>query len=122
MIVVIDDDETQRVLAEHYLSELFGGQYRVSAHPPEEFESIDWSDTKVAIIDLMMHPTPGTEILAWLKEHYPNVKRVAWSAVVSKRGSDGPLAEEARILADVVISKLSPEDLADAIRKLRRDA
>lgn len=121
MIVVIDDDEMQRALAVQYLDMVFGGRFRVRAYEPAEFENVDWTDTKVAIVDLMM-PTPGTVILGWLKEHHPHVKRIAWSAVVPKRwGATNPIVAEARQLADEVISKLTLEDLAEAITVLRRD-
>lgn len=122
MIVVIDDDERMRVLARQYLSMIFDGRYRIVACPPEEYETIDWSDVKVAIVDLMMDPVPGTTILSWLRDHHSTIKRVAWSAAVPKPGGYmNPLVEEAQIVADAVVSKLSLDDLADAIEKLRGD-
>lgn len=77
-VVVIDDTLDTRTLAVAFLQMEFETIHVFSCHP-EDYRDQPWESIATAIIDLRMDP-PGAEVLAWLAEHHPDVRRVAWSA------------------------------------------
>ena len=53
-----------------------------------------WSDVDVALVDLWLPETVGDELLTWLAEHAPRVRRVALSGSGADRLRDVRDAEE----------------------------
>jgi DNA-binding NtrC family response regulator len=108
-LVVIDDDPDLLLLATTW----FRRMLNVDAQPvlPGAYKSIDWSKVDMAIIDLMMTPIGGEEVLEFLKENYPDVRRVVWSA------APGMMAKLPPGLAHSTVDKLGMDDLMVEARK-----
>lgn len=60
---------------------------------PETWENID-----AALIDLMMPDVSGLQVMKYLQENFPNIRRVVFTAI-------GIVPEEVEELADVVLRK-----------------
>lgn len=77
----------------------------------EEFERVlhaeAWEGIDVAIVDLMLPGVSGKEILLWLFEHRPEIRRVVMTASL-------PSAEEVMGLAQATLIK--PFSLSDLTR------
>lgn len=60
---------------------------------------LGWPETKAVIVDLTLPNIDGSELLAWLKQEHPDVRRIAVSASILTLSNlpDG--------LADVLLSK-----------------
>lgn len=76
----------------------------------------DWLP-EVAVVDLLMEPEDGSQMAHWLREHYPGVRIVVYSA--------WPEAEAVRILrremqADAFVSK--PGDMSELVCAIRGEA
>lgn len=60
-----------------------------------------WEGVDAALVDLMLRggpiPTSGVQVLEYLREHHPEIRRVVWTAM------QWPVLEEG--LADVVLLK-----------------
>lgn len=90
-VVVIDDTADTRDLAVEALTLTFGASVAVTGHEPDDYRTLPWPTVGVAVVDLMMS-TPGVEILAWLREDHPTVRRLAWTAYPALLGGDRDLA------------------------------
>ena len=78
-----------------------------------EFERVlrdeAWNDIDVAVVDLMLPGINGKEILRWLSEHRPDIRRIAMTASL-------PSAEEVIGLAhETLIKPFSSSELARAV-------
>ena len=76
-----------------------------------------WEQVDTAIVDLQLNDPHinGVEILEYLTEHHPSVRRVVLSAV-----SDIPnLIQALGPVADVVLRK--PTDIAEIVKQVRGD-
>lgn len=68
-----------------------------------------WAGVDVALVDIMLPGVSGLDILAYLSDNHPNVRRVALTAST-------PSAADAERLADLVLLKPARiDDIADAI-------
>lgn len=54
-----------------------------------------WADVDVAIVDLMLPDITGEEVLVWLRDNAPHVRRVVLSAVAHFRPEVDQLAHAA---------------------------
>lgn len=82
-VVVIDDEPDELLLAQHLIAAHFQHKLEVITCDQMNYQDLDWPTIGIAIIDLMMPVHPGMEILAWLAEHHPHVRRIAWTAAPS---------------------------------------
>jgi DNA-binding NtrC family response regulator len=76
-----------------------------------------WSGIRVALVDLHLgEPTTGEDILGFLKENCPNIRRVVFSAT----GDVGSEQEQMRLreLAHAVLVK--PAEIGDILAEVRR--
>lgn len=79
-----------------------------------DFESLlspdPWDGIDVAVSDLMLGAISGQDILRYLREHHPHIRRIAMTAALVS-------AAEVTGLADQVLVKPFPSgDLIEAIR------
>ena len=78
-----------------------------------EFERLlrpePWQDVDVAIVDLMLPGVRGEEILGWLCEHAPEIRRIAFTASVVHAADVMGLAHR------TLIKPASKDDLFDAV-------
>ena len=107
--IVVDDDpmivELVKLILEPEPVSLTCGGSDVAALMDEAI----WRDVDVAIVDLLLPHTTGDELLDWLAEHAPHVRRIALSAA-------GPLRLEQVLNADVRLLKpFNVDDLIDAV-------
>jgi DNA-binding NtrC family response regulator len=74
-----------------------------------------WSGIRVALVDLNLgEATTGEDILTFLKETCPNIRRVVFSAT----GDVGPELERLHDLAHAVLVK--PAEIGDILAEVRR--
>lgn len=108
-IALIDDDEDVRfVLAlglrdNHDIVELKGGR--------EALEYDGWDYIDVAIIDVMMPSVSGSDVVAWLANEHPRVRRVICSA----KGSYSLDYKLFNLAHDVVDKPFTKESIESAI-------
>lgn len=108
LAVVIDDHYDVALLAAAWLT------HQLHVEPltagPTTYLDLPWERVSVAIVDLMMSPVSGIEILAWLVEEHPSVRRIAWSAAedMLRRLPEG--------LAHAAVGKPSLDTLIEAVR------
>lgn len=72
----------------------------VLIEPEDALNRDSWKDAKVAIVDLMLPHISGIDVLRYLKENHPNVKRVVLTAMWNPD-------KEVHDLADKVLPKAS---------------
>ena len=107
-IAVIDDDPDMRFLiafpltAHHDVLEFTDGE--------DAMEYDDWGRVDVAIIDAMMPRKSGAEVLVWLSQEYPRVRRIICSAM-----GDDLDSERFALAHDVVSKPFSQKALESAI-------
>lgn len=103
MIAIVDDEPSVRAVALNWLTNVFGEIMRIVAWPPDRYQFREWDQVAVAIVDLRM-PIPGEEILRFLRDHYPDIFLIAWTAYPDR-------LENEPELADRIVSKLGLEEL-----------
>jgi DNA-binding NtrC family response regulator len=64
-----------------------------------------WADVHVAVVDLLMPQTTGDELLVWLGEHAPHVRRIAMSGAGRHR-LDESVHAEVRLLKPFSLDEL----------------
>lgn len=95
-IVIVEDEEDIAYMEAEIL-----GRDRVTTITEgfNNLHTFDWQHYDVAIIDLMLPGLHGTDILRYLQEEHPTIKRVVVSAAPVS------IMRDALTLADVVLSK-----------------
>lgn len=99
MRVVLFEDEPDIAYMQQTLLTRFGCQVETpSIRQREELNwKIRWSETDVAIVDLMMPHLGGDVIVRWIKQHQPHVRVLLVTAAPSQIPDDLP--------ADVILVK-----------------
>lgn len=80
-VVVIDDNADVLLLAKIFLQGNLPSITRVHVTTDADWEKIvdNWNEVAIVFVDLLM-PIPGISILRKIKEKYPKVRRIAWTA------------------------------------------
>lgn len=114
-VLLVDDDEDLRMVAELSLGEVGGFAVTLCADGPAAMEAAAAARFDVVLVDHFMEPWDGPELIGRLREQ-PGYERVP---VIFLTGREG-FEEEARALGAIgVIAKpFDPFTLADQVRAL----
>jgi DNA-binding response OmpR family regulator len=82
---------------------------QITSHFEVCFAPETWDGVDVALVDLMLPVVPGTEVLAWLQSHFPQIKRIGMTAGLSAAGEVTGLASH------LLLKPFSTETLLEAI-------
>lgn len=111
MLVVIVEDDPGVGKYQAMALEQAGIDVRLPDPGPELMHPSVWAGVDVAVVDVMMPKIDGREILRWLAQHCPNVRRVCVTALSRNH------AHELRALAHVVVLKpFRPSEFVAAVR------
>jgi CheY-like chemotaxis protein len=115
--MLVEDSADVRWLVRFHVADA-GYTVREPEAWPELLTDDPWQDVDVAIVDLHLgdpHIT-GVHVLAYLREHHPNIRRVVLTASVIEDLSDDAY-RQAFELGDVFVSKYQVADeLLEAVR------
>lgn len=116
MILVVEDNETQRI-ATQTLLEQKGYSVRSFASVPDALESMLQKAPRVLVLDMVLGPIPGTGLLSAIRdqEALHGVKVVITTALPSTL-LDQPIIKE--MAATVLQKPFSTEDLVETIGRL----
>lgn len=88
-IVIIEDNPDIAYMAQILLARRHSVLLLVSQEERENFqEAVAWDFTRCVVVDLMMSGIRGEDILRWLKEHHPGIRRVVCTAVPAEQIPD----------------------------------
>lgn len=104
---VVEDTPEIALLAKFLLEQSDHDVLTTTGEFDRVFRDEVWEGIDVAIVDLMLPGVSGKEILLWLFEHRPDIRRVVMTASL-------PSAEEVMGLAEATLIK--PFSLSDLIR------
>ena len=101
VLIVEDNQDVQRMLhimLSHDMDvSVFNGSPEALLTPEV------WQDVDAALVDLMMPVVSGEEVLAYLKDNHPHIRRVVHTA-------KGFVPRDVEDLADVILRKPAPGD------------
>jgi DNA-binding NtrC family response regulator len=109
-VIVVEDDLMIMKLVGHMLAEADVDMTPAGGDAAALMDESKWDEVDVAIVDLLLPKVAGDDLLDWLAEHAPHVRRIAMSG-------SGPWRLEKATSADVRLLKpFMIDDLLTALR------
>lgn len=116
-IVVIDDEPAILMFAKTFLDMHMPDIVRVHTTTHIDWERVvdDWNDVVVVIVDIIM-PISGINILQQIRDRYPHIKRIAWTA-----GSDIDYERVQKEKLAFLITKPKHEELSSHVLRILQE-